>query len=93
VPAVKSRLRDTKLAKNISEVSAAFLKVRVPGILTKSRHTDECCSTTRENFLALRRTERLRGSMHFGVLRTGHLRVGFMYKFTSYGTDSNIAVT
>jgi hypothetical protein len=65
VPSSKTRLRDTKLAKNISEVSAAFLKVSVLAILTVSRHTDECCSIIRESSQALRRTDRLRGSMHF----------------------------
>jgi hypothetical protein len=31
IPDAKSKLKDTKLAKNVSEVSAAFLEVRHPG--------------------------------------------------------------
>jgi hypothetical protein len=37
---VPSRMKDTKLAKNVSEVSVAFLKVRHLGTLTTCRHTD-----------------------------------------------------
>lgn len=40
LPETKSRLRDTKLAKNVSEVSFAFLKVCHHGVLIVFRHTD-----------------------------------------------------
>jgi hypothetical protein len=65
VPDAKSQMKDTKLAKNVSEVSVAFLKVRRLGILTSFRLTDRHHSTIKQNFRVRRRIERAYGSIAF----------------------------
>jgi hypothetical protein len=65
------------LAKNVSEVSATFLKVRRLGILTLARHTDPCRSTTKGNSRVRHKIENLYGSIAFiGVGSEEALRMG-----------------
>lgn len=48
----ETKLRDTKLAKNVSEVSVAFLEVwhpRCNQVHSNQSHTDRSCSTIRAN--------------------------------------------
>lgn len=57
----ESKLKDTKLAKNVSEVSVAFLEVWHPGAITpmcRQLHADHFHSTTRLSSRALHRTKR-----------------------------------
>ena len=57
----ETKLKDTKLAKNVSEVSAAFLEVWHPGAAQTHSHqlyADQLNSTTRPSSRALHRTER-----------------------------------
>lgn len=61
IPDAKSKLKDTKLAKNVSEVSAAFLEVWHPGASKPTGHqlhTDRMNSTTRPSSRALHKTRR-----------------------------------
>jgi hypothetical protein len=62
---VPSRMKDTKLAKNVSEVSVAFLEVRHLGMLIIRRHTDGCRSTTKQSLRVRRRIERTHESIAF----------------------------
>ena len=49
IPNAKSKLRNPQLARNVSEVSVAFLEVGHPRIASYIRKADRCCSITREN--------------------------------------------
>lgn len=61
IPEAKSQLKNTKLAKNVSEVSAAFLEVWHPGAVQptgRRPHTNYPYSTTRRSSPAPHRIER-----------------------------------
>jgi hypothetical protein len=62
---VPSRMKDTKLAKNVSEVSVAFLEVRHLGMLITRSHTDGCRSTTKQSLRVRHRIERTHKGIAF----------------------------
>jgi hypothetical protein len=55
IPNAKSKLRNPQLARNVSEVSVAFLEVGHPRNASHIRKADRCCSITRENSQVLLR--------------------------------------
>jgi hypothetical protein len=58
-------MKDTKLAKNVSEVSVTFLEVRHLGMLILRRHTDRCRSTTKQSLRVRRRIKRTHNCIAF----------------------------